>query len=225
MARFSYPRAAEPLPEALPPERRTVGQLVAESIRFYGDNFLRCLLLGVPPAALSLIAAQLSRDASLALLPTVWGVVLSATYVAACAFVLGHRPPRAQLLRAWALGWLVFIPVPFLVLVFILPALAWLAALGLVVPVAVVEGLGPRAALARAWQLARADYVHALGSLATLAILVILTQGVLAFLIRGWGGEAVETAAFLASIVISPVLLIGSALLYVDQAARADLGS
>src|ERR1035437_6991542 len=41
MARPTYPRASEPLPAALPPAERTVGQLVAESIRFYGDHFRR----------------------------------------------------------------------------------------------------------------------------------------------------------------------------------------
>ena len=65
-----------------------------------------------------------------------------------------------------------------------------------------------------------ADYVHALGSLATLAIVGLLTQGMLAFLLRGSGGTALSTAFFLANVVISPLLFIGSALLYVDQAAR-----
>ena len=114
----------------------------------------------------------------------------------------------------------IFVPAPFLLFGLILPALAWLAALGLVVPVLVVEDLGLRAALARAWQLARADYVHVLGSLATLAILVFVMQFMLAFLIRGAADEALETAFVLASVVISPLVFIGAALLYVDQAAR-----
>jgi hypothetical protein len=121
---------------------------------------------------------------------------------------------------AWACGWLVLAPLPFLVLAFVLPGLAWLAAVGLVVPVLVVEDLAPRPALARAWRLARADYVHALGSLATLAIVVFLTQAVLAFLLRGVGGAAVWAAYVLANMVVSPLLFLGTALLYVDQSAR-----
>jgi hypothetical protein len=117
-------------------------------------------------------------------------------------------------------GWLVLAPLPFLVLAFVLPGLAWLAAFGLVVPVLVVEELPPRSALRRAWVLARADYVHALGSLATLAIVVFLTQSVLAFLLRGAGGAAVDVAFVLANVVVSPLLFIGTALLYVDQTAR-----
>jgi hypothetical protein len=222
VARLSYPQAGEPRPAALPPAERTVGQLVAESIRFYGENFFRALALGVIPALLTVMGATVSHGLTLALLPTVGGALLSAAYVAACVLVLDRRPSRRRLVVAWAVGWLVFLPVPFLVLLFILPAVAWLAAVGLIVPVLVVEDLAPRAALRRAWELARADYVHALGSLATLAILVLLTQGVLSFLLRGAGDVALSTASLLASIVISPLLLIGTALLYVDQAARVE---
>jgi hypothetical protein len=222
VARLSYPKAGEPRPEALPPAERTVGQLVAETIRFYGESFFRVLALGVVPALLTLMGASVSNALKLALLPTVGGALLSAAYVAACVLVLDRRPPRRRLVVAWAAGWLVFLPVPFLVLFFILPAVAWLAAVGLVVPVLVAEDLAPRPALRRAWELARADYVHALGSLATLAIVVLLTQGVLVFLLRGAGDNAVSTAAVLAAIVVSPLLLVGTALLYVDQAARVE---
>jgi hypothetical protein len=124
--------------------------------------------------------------------------------------------------QAWLVGLALFVPVTFLALAFVLPALAWLAAVGLVVPVLVVEEPAPRRALRRAWQLSRADYVHVLGSLATLAIVVFLTQSVLAFILRGAGGIAVSAAFFLANIVISPLLFIGSALLYVDQSARVE---
>ena len=198
MARPTYPRASEPLPAALPPAERTVGQLVAESIRFYGDHFRRSLLLGIAPAVLVVVGTHVSKHLLYVLTPTLTGALVSAAYVGACVLVLERRPPNRRLVLAWLIGWLVFVPVPFLVVAFILPALA------------------------RAWRLARADYVHALGSLATLAIVVLLTQGMLAFLLRGSGGAALSTAFFLANVVISPLLFIGSALLYVDQAARVE---
>jgi hypothetical protein len=222
VARLSYPRADEPRPAALPPEDRTVGQLVAESIRAYGDNFVRALVIGVPPALLAVVTAHVSREAGFILAPTLYGALLSAALVAACVLVLGRRPPAPRLAAAWIAGCLVFAPVPFLVLGLILPALAWLAAVGLVVPVLVVEDVAPIDAASRAWRLARADYVHALGSLATLAIVVFLTQAVLAFLLRGAGGAAIDVAFVLANVVVSPLLFIGTALLYVDQAARAE---
>jgi hypothetical protein len=220
MARPSYPRAGEPRPAALPPEERTVGQLVAESIRFYGENFLRCVVLGVPPALLAVVTANVSRKLGLILAPTVYGALLSVSLVAASVMMLDRRPPTRRLVVAGVLGWIVFVPVPFLALAFVLPALMWLAAVGLVVPVLVAEELSPRESLRRAWQLARADYVHALGSLATLAIVVFLTQAMLVFILRGAGGAAIDVAVVLANIVISPLLFIGTALLYVDQTAR-----
>ena len=169
-----------------------------------------------------MIGANVSRRTALVLSPTLFGALLSASFVGASLLVLERRLPRRRLVVTWLAGWIVFAPVPFLVFAFVLPGLAWLAALGLVVPVLVVEGLPVRAAFARAWRLARADYVHALGSLATLAIVVFLTQAVLAFILRGFGGAAVSKAFFLASIVVSPLLFVGAALLYVDQDARLD---
>jgi hypothetical protein len=222
MARLSYPSAGEPRPAALPPESRTVGQLVAESIRIYGEHFVRCLAIGIPAAMLTVVGTHASRQLALVLTPTLYGALLSASYVYACTIVLERRPSPLRLATAWAAGWVAFVPAPFLLLGFILPALAWLAAVGLVVPVLVVEELGMGAAFRRAWRLARADYVHALGSLATLAILVLLTQGVLAFIIRGAANEALETAFALSSLVISPLVFIGASLLYVDQAARVE---
>ncbi len=214
---------AELRPVALPPAERTVGQLVAESIRFYGERFKTALLLGLAPAALVVVFANVSRRTSLLLAPTLSAALLSATYVGACMLVLGARPPRPRLVVAWLVGWVVFAPVPFLVIAFVLPGVAWVAAVGLVVPALVVEEIPSRAALARAWRLARADYLHAFGSLLTLGVVVFLTQAVLAFVLRGFGGAAVSTAFVLASVVVSPLLFIGAALLYVDQSARTEV--
>jgi uncharacterized membrane protein len=40
--------------------------------------------------------------------------------------------------------------------------------------------------------------------------------------LRGFGDAAASVALFLASVVLSPVLFVGAALLYVDQAARVE---
>lgn len=213
---------AEPRPAALPPAERTIGQLVAESIQFYGAHFWACLVLGVPPAAVAVLFTQVSRRTALLLAPTVSAALISATFVWASALVLQASPARRRLVAAWLLGWLVFAPAPFLVIAFIVPGLLWLAALGLVVPVLVKEDVPSRAALPRAWRLARADFVHALGSLFTLAVVVLLSQSVLVFVLRDFGGAADSVGLFLASVVLSPLLFIGAALLYVDQAARVE---
>jgi hypothetical protein len=213
---------AELRPVALPPAERTIGQLVAESIRFYGDHFWACLVLGLAPAAVAVVFKNVSHEVQLLLASTLSGALISAAFARGSVLVLGATPARRRLIAAWLLGWLVFAPVPFLVLAFVLPGLLWLAALGLVVPVVVAEAIPLRAALPRAWRLARADYLHALGSLFTLGIVVVLSQSVLVFILRGFGGAAESVALFLASIVLSPLLFVGTALLYVDQAARLE---
>jgi hypothetical protein len=222
VARLSYPAPGEPRPAALPPEQRTVGQLVGESIHAYGERFFPSLALGLGPALIVVGTVHVSGTVRLILAPTLVAPVVSVSLTAAAVIVLKHRPSWRRLAVAWACGWLVLVPAQFLVLAFVLPGLAWLAAVVLVVPVLVVEDLAPRAAFARAWQLARADYVHALGSLATLAIVVFLTQAVLAFLLRGAAGAAVWAAYVLGSLVVSPLLFLGTALLYVDQEARVE---
>jgi hypothetical protein len=193
-----------------------VGQLVAEAIRLYGRRFFPSLALGLGPAALNAIA-RVAGDATLVLVPTVGALILAASYVGAC-LIAGER--RGSPLKAFAVGALVFVPFPFLVGLLFLPGVAWLAFVGLAVPVAVLEGRGFRASLRRATELARADYVHALGSLSALAIVAFLTSTVLFFLLRGQGEATLQAAAFLAVLVISPLLFLGAALLYFDQAAR-----
>jgi hypothetical protein len=210
------------LPPPLPPETRTVGQLVAESLRLYGRRFWLALPLGASVAVLEQVLIEFRNEVRLVLLATVGGVLLSASYAGASALAAETRLTRRSTLVAVGAGGVVFVPFPFLVLGFILPGLAWLAFLGLVVPVAVIERAAFRAAFRRAVELARADYVHALGSLAALVILYVITRLVLVLLLRGSGDQTERVAIFLADLVISPLLFLGAALLYFDQEARFD---
>jgi hypothetical protein len=208
------------LPPPLPPETRTIGQLVAEAIRLYGRRFWLALPLGSSVALLEQVLIEFGNELRLVLLATVGGVLLSASYAAASALAANTELTKASTLVAIAAGALAFVPFPLLVLGFILPGIAWLAFVGLVVPVAVIERSGFRAAFGRATELARADYVHALGSLSTLVILYVLTRLVLVLLLRDTGDQTERVAIFLADLVISPLLFLGAALLYFDQAAR-----
>ncbi len=208
------------LPPPLPPERRTVGQLVAETIRLYGANFWAGLGLGIPVVLLNaLVWTGSSGNARLLVVPAS-SLLMPLSFVAASALATGAPLRSRNALVAYLAGVLVFFPFPFLAAVFVLPGLAWLALFGLAVPVALAEGLGLWSALARGLRLARVDFIHVLGGLATLALVVFLTQAALYFVLREYAESTQRTAAALASLVVSPLLFLGGALLYVDQDAR-----
>lgn len=204
------------LPAPLPPATRTVGQLVAETIRAYGNQFWRVLPLGVPLA----VADQLSvRQTAPVQMIVFWATLplFVGGYLWACRLVLDAAPT----VIAAAVAALIWLPFPALRSAFVLPALAWLAFVGLAVPAAMVERLGFRDALERGRRLGTADYGHALGSLAALVVVVGLASNTLSALLHTQGDNGQRVAVFLSDLVLSPLLFVGGALLYVDQAARA----
>jgi hypothetical protein len=203
------------LPPPLPPSERTVGQLIAETIRAYGNDFWRALPLGVPIAASTQLSLGHSANVQTFVL-FAFGPLIAASFVWACSLVHGVRPTPTAVVCAV----LVFAPVPFLVRLVVLPAVAWLALFGLSVPAAMVERLGFRAALERGRRLALADYVHALGSLAALVVVVAISELTLIALLRSQGENGQRIAHGLADLTLGPLLFLGGALLYVDQAAR-----
>ena len=243
------PRRPEPRPAPLPPERRTLGQLVAETIRFYQGHFFQSLPLGISVAAITQLTFAFGHrhveprghppakwfhepksllGGGVETSTTLGALLLTVSYLAAYVLVTGVRPDGRRLARAYGIGVLVFMPAPLLAAVLgllALPALAYLAFFAWVVPAALVEGKGFRESFKRSIRLGRANYVHALGGLATLVILFYVVRLMLALLLRG-GGEITErSAALLADLVLSPMLFLGSALLYLDQSAREKLRS
>src|SRR3954454_18046773 len=140
------------LPPPLPPETRTVGQLVAESIRLYGARFWPSLALGIGPALLGVAAAELHGAVRVVLVLGVGPLVLASSYASAVALVRPIGGGR-YVAVALAAGYLAFLPVcvsrlwifPGIYLV----ALAWLARVGLAVPPALVERSRVEGALER----------------------------------------------------------------------------
>jgi hypothetical protein len=202
-------------PAPLPPNERTVGQLVAESIRAYGDRFWKLLPLGIPLALSTQLSLGRSANVQTVIL-LAFGPLVAAAFVWACRVLHQARPT----VTAYVLAVLIFAPVPILARLIVLPAVAWLALFGLAVPAAMIEHLGFRAALERGRRLATADYVHALGALAALVIVVGVSDLTLIALLRSQGENGQRVAHALADLVLSPLLYIGGALVYVDQAAR-----
>jgi len=209
----------QPLPPPLPPETRTVGQLVAETLRLYGRHVWAALALGLSLTVINQVSAG-HETLVQAFVLAAGAPLMAASFTGASALVGRVRPDSVELARAVAVGALVFVPAAFLSLVYVFPAIAWLALLGLVVPVLVIERLPVTAALRRAVALGRADFVHAFGSLATLVILFGLVKLMLVLLLRDLGDSGERIALGLADLVLAPLLFLGGALLYVDQAAR-----
>ena len=212
-------RVERPLPPPLPPAERTVGQLVAESIKLYGRHFMRALPLGVVVACVNQLTVDVDRFVVGAVL-LVAAPVFSAAYAYACALEVTAAPSRRSWLVAIAAGSLVFVPAALLFPWFALAAVLWFGLVGLAVPVAVREGRSFRESLVRGFALGRVDYVHAAGSLATLVILFFIMRFGLALLLESQADNTVRTAIFLSDAVLAPLLFLGGAVLYEDQTAR-----
>jgi hypothetical protein len=203
------------LPPPLPPRERTVGQLVAETIRAYGERFWRVLPLGIPVVVVDQLSVRQPPGVQMLVY---WGAtpLFVAAYLRACGLVLGARVSRTAIVLAV----LLYLPFPALRALFILPGIGWFAFIGLAVPAAMVEGLTFRDALVRGRQLGLADYVHALGSLAALVVVVGIAGNTLSALLHTQGDNGQRVAVAVSDLVLSPMLFVGAALLYLDQAAR-----
>ncbi len=219
MARPRYPKPGGPLPPPLSPSTRTVGQLVAETLKLYGDRFFVALPLGLVIAVADQASLGLDVAGRIVVL-VVAAPFLSAAYAAAAALVAGKRPASATWAVAIGVGTAVFVPAAFLFPWFALAAIVVLALLGNAVPAVVIETLRPIGAFKRSVEVARADLVHALGGLATLVLMFGLARLAMGFLLREQADNTLRVAIFLADTVLGPILFLGGALLYVDLAAR-----
>lgn len=192
---------------------------MAEAIRLYGSRFWRALPLGLSVAVLNQF-----RDVDprwLAPIALAGSVALAASYVGATVLAAEVPLTRRTLATGLAAGVVAFLPLALLLGTFNLLGVAWVAFVGLSVPVALIERPGLRAALRRGIRLARVDYIHALGSLAALAIVYFLTSVMLGILLRSQGDQTERLALFLSDLVLAPLVFLGAALLYFDQEARA----
>jgi len=222
VARPRYPKKGEPLPPPLPPASRTVGQVVAEAIALYRSNFAWALALGLPVALADQVLSTGSIVARIALLAAA-SPAFSLAYAGACAIRQDEVPPLRTWVVALAVGVVTFLPAAFFFGWFLIVAILWLGLAGHAVPAVMAERLGLLGALRRTFQLGRADYVHAAGSFAALAILFGLTRSALGLLLRSQADATVRTAIFLADVVLSPLLFLGAAIVYVDLVARVGL--
>ena len=179
-------------PIEVSPAERTVGQLVADAIRLYGRHFWRGLLIAVPATAFTVGAAFVDGAIGLAYGVVVGSLALGLSHLWASVVATGGRNAPGRALVAGAVAFLplavsrvaVFEGIYFV-------ALAWFALFGLAVPSVLVEDRSLGAALRRSIELARADFVHAFGTVAALAIVVIVSIFSLSLAIAAFGSQGI----------------------------------
>jgi hypothetical protein len=181
----------------------------------YGAHFWAVLPLGLPFVVIDVAGVGRSTNVQTLFL-WAFSPLFAAAYVRASQIVTEGESSLSALLVAFV----VFLPFPILLRLYILPGIVWFGLFGLAVPAAVAERLGFRAALARGRALGRADLVHATGGIAALALVYGVSRVFLLVLLHTQGNQAQAVALVLADLVLSPLLFVGGALLYLDQAAR-----
>ncbi|HET9213534.1 MAG TPA: hypothetical protein VFN93_02175 [Gaiellaceae bacterium] len=221
-----------------PPERPLrLGELLAETVRIYGERPVAALGLGAVEAAAFLVAEALPAPVGVLVL----ALAFTATYGAAARLVSGDSFAEAWAqvgLRAPVLLVLTFVvAVPFAIAVgylfLLLLAVFWIALAGFAVPVTMLErspsaeGFFDRLAYAlyRSIRLARAEYLHAVGVAAGLIIVYLLVGNVIGAALVGFADNGRLAAGSLVQLVLAPLFFIGLAVLYYEQRARAAVSS
>jgi hypothetical protein len=210
-----------------------LGELLAETVRLYGERFAAAIGLGLVIGGTFLAALVTPAVASIFIV----AVAIALTYAAAARIAAGDG-----FVEAWAqvglrlpillvLSLVVALPFALAVgqLFLLILAVAWLALTGFSIPVAVLEQ-DPETkswfghlsfALYRSAKLARAEYLHAAGIVAALVIIEIVVGIPLAATLTGFGDNGREAAAALTQVVLAPFFFFGLSVLYFEQNARA----
>lgn len=211
-----------------------LGELLAQTVHLYGERFRAVVGLGLVLAGSFAVADIIGH---LIAFVAVAALAFTGAYAAAARIVAGDR-----FAEAWAQVGLrvpvllvlsLVVAVPFVLgridpVLFIF-AVAWLAFVGLSIPVAMLER-DPEAtswygrlgfALSRSVGLARAEYWHALGVVAALVILYLVLGPLLAVLLVGFANNGRFAAITIANAVIGPFFFFGLTVFYFEQRARA----
>jgi hypothetical protein len=214
-----------------------LGELLAETVRIYGERVWAALGLGALYAGALLGSALVN----VALYFAVASVMVAAAYGVAARLVLGDT-----LREAWAqvavrlpvvLVLALVVGLPFVLassyLLLAIAAAFWIAFTGFSIPVAVVERPDVRSgwvasisyALERTIALARVEYLHAVGVAAALLVANLLIGNILQAALQGFADNTALAAALLTQVVLAPFFFLGLSVLYFEQRARAALSS
>ena len=221
-----------------PPERPLpLGEVIAETIRIYGERPRAALGLGAVIGGAFLLA----RVVPALLEVLVISLAFTAVYGAAARIVSGDSFAEAWAqvgVRAPVLLVLTFVvAVPFALAVgylfLLVLAVFWLALSGFSIPAAMLErdanreGVFGRIAYAldRSLRLARAEYLHAAGIVAALVIAYVLLSVLIGLALVGFADNGRIVAAALVQLVLAPLFFLGLSVLYYEQRARAAVSS
>ena len=210
-----------------------LGEILAETVRLYGERFAAALGLGLPIAGVFLVTLVTPALLNIALL----ALAFTATYAAAARVAAGDG-----LFEAWAQAGLrlptllvlsIVVAVPFALgvsqLYLLIPSVAWLAFTGFSIPVAVLE-TDPSAkswfdrlsfTLYRSTSLVRVESLHVVGVIAAFVIVEIVLGIPLAAGLAGFGDNGREIAIALTQAILAPLFFLGLSVLYFEQNARA----
>jgi hypothetical protein len=210
-----------------------LSELLAETVRLYGERIWAAFGIGAVTAG----ALVLTSWTHPALDLVIAALAFTTTFAAAARLASGDRFTEAWAQVALRLPVLLVltlvVAVPFALvasqLFLILVAVAWLGVAGFAIPVAMIEREpGTESwfgrltfALYRSVQLARVEYLHAVGVAAALVLITILLGRVLAAALAGFADNTQDAALVLATVVLSPFLLLGLVVLYFEQRVRA----
>jgi hypothetical protein len=210
----------------------TLGELLAEAVRLYGQRFWAAIALGIPTgvAFVAGLATPTALDVVLV------AIALTGSYAAAARITVGdpfweawaQTALRIPILAVLAL----VVAVPFAIaltqLYLLIPAVAWLGVTGFSIPIAMIEQ-DPEAqnwfqrlgfTLSRSLSLARAEILHAVGVVAGLLIVELVIGIVLASALVGFADNGRVIAIAITQVVLAPLFFLGLSLLYFEQRAR-----
>ena len=217
-----------------PPDRPLqLGEVLAETVRVYGDRIWAAVGLGAVTAAIFLLSAAVPAAAGILIV----SLMFTVSYAAAVRIAAGDAFAEAWAQVALRLPVLLVLTLvaslPFAValtqLFLLLFAVAWLALSGFSIPVTMLERdhdtgswfgrLG--FALNRSLALARAEYLHAVGVIAALVIVYILIGLLLRGALAGFAENGGLAGLAIVQLVLAPFFFLGLSVLYFDQRARA----
>jgi hypothetical protein len=211
-----------------------LGELFAETVRVYGERIWSVAGIGLFLAGSLLGATVIDHVVAFVVIVA---LAFTAAYAVSSRVVAGD--PAVE---AWAqvgiripvlLVLTVVVSVPFVLgrvdPLLLLFGVAWLAFVGLSIPVAMLERDPEQEswyqrigfALGRATALARSEYLHVLGVMAAFVVVYLLIGPILAVLLTGFADNGSLAASVIANGVLGPFFFLGLSLLYFEQKARA----